>query len=331
MRRYRVNPSGGILLENVAPKPVGPDEVRVRMRAVSLNFRDHLIAQGAYPLPVKADLIPASDGAGEVVEVGSAVKTVRVGDRVATAFFPDWSDGEINPPAVAKSLGGSVDGVLAEEVVLPNNALLPVPDCLTFEQAATLPCAGVTAWNAIEQVGRVAPGDVVLLQGTGGVSTFALQFAKLAGATVIQISSSDKKLEIARSRGADHLINYTVRPAWDVEALRLTGGRGVDLVVEIGGAATLERSIRAVRMGGRIAGIGLAGGLGKIDPLPILTGVVQLTGILVGNHQMYRAMVRAMVISGIEPVIGRIFGFEKATVALDHIVHGESGKIVIRI
>ncbi|RSY82014.1 NAD(P)-dependent alcohol dehydrogenase [Sphingomonas koreensis] len=332
MRRYIIDPAVGLRLDTTSASPTpAPDEVVVQVRAVSLNFRDHLIATGSYPLPVKSELVPVSDGAGEIVQIGHAVTQFRVGDPVVSMFFPEWQGGGIAAHKVGSALGGTTDGMLSEQVVLPSSALAPFPPHLSFEQAATLPCAGVTAWNAIVEVGRVAEGDVVLLQGTGGVSTFALQFAKLAGATVIQTSSSDEKLAAARALGADHLVNYQDTPDWDVEARRLTDGRGVDLVVDIGGAATLERSLRSVRLGGRVAAVGLVGGLGMIDPLPILTGVVNISGVLVGSREMYTAMAQAIAAAGIEPIIDRSFSFEDAPAAFAYLAAGAAGKIVIRI
>jgi NADPH:quinone reductase-like Zn-dependent oxidoreductase len=309
----------------------GPGEVRVRVRAVSLNYRDLLICRGHYPLPVKSDLIPVSDGAGQIVAVGSAVDGLTVGDRVMTHFFTDWIGGRIGKALVGATLGGSVDGVLAEEIVLPARAVMAISDSIAFEEAATLPCAAVTAWNALFDTARLCSGDTVLLQGTGGVSTFALQLAKAQGITVIQTSSSDDKLREARVRGADEVINYLNTPDWDQVVLAMTDGRGVDAVVEVGGAGTLERSIRSTRMGGTVAAVGLVTGLGTIDPLPILTGVVRVAGVFVGSHAMAGQMLRLIATTGIRPVIDRIFEFEKAIEAYAYLEGGSvgSGKIVI--
>lgn len=335
MKRYRLTGTNGpesLVLDNdYDPGTPGPDEVRVRVRTVSLNFRDLLICRGHYPLPVKDDLIPVSDCAGEIVAVGTGVKGLTAGDRVMTNFFPDWVGGRIDKELVSTALGGSTNGVLAEEIVLSARAVMRIPLSLRFEQAATLPCAGVTAWNALFETASLRKGDTVLLQGTGGVSTFALQFAKAHGIMVIQTSSSDEKLREARGRGADELINYQNTPEWDREVLRLTGGRGVDAVIEVGGAGTLERSIRSTRMGGTIAAVGLVSGLGTIDPLPILTGVVRVAGVFVGSHMMATDMLRTIEAMSIEPVIDRTFAFADAASAYRYLENGSkgAGKIVI--
>lgn len=337
MKRFQLTGTNGpeslVLDDDYDPGTPGSGEVRLRLHATSLNFRDILIYRGLYPLAAKADLIPVSDGAGEIVSVGPGVDGLAVGDRVMTNFFTDWVDGRIDLALVSATLGGSVDGVLAEEVVLPARAVIAIPSTVTFAQAATLPCAGVTAWNALFNTACLSAGDCVLLQGTGGVSTFALQFAKARGVTVIQTSSSDEKLSKARARGADQLINYRETPEWDVEVRKLTGGRGVDAVVEVGGAGTLQRSIRATRMGGTIAAVGLVAGLGTIDPLPILTGVVRIAGVFVGSHQMAGEMLAAIEASQIEPVIDRTFSLDEAKNAYAYLESGSqgSGKVVIEI
>lgn len=311
------------------PEP-GPGEVLIQVRASSLNFRDFIVAHGRYPTGVKPFVIPLSDGAGEVVATGQGVKTVQTGDRVTGAVFPDWISGPSTQEIFQRSLGGTVDGMLAEYVVLPERAAIPFPEHLSYEEAATLPNASVTAWHALVEAGHIHAGQTVLLLGTGGVSLFALQFAKLHGAIVIQTSSSDEKLERAQAMGADHLINYQKTPDWDKEVMKLTGGRGVDIVVEVGGANTLERSLRAVRFGGIIALIGLVSGFGQIDPLPLMLRSIQLLGIHVGSIEMFHAMNRAIAASGLRPVIARTFTFDHANYAYhyqqerDHI-----GKTVI--
>jgi NADPH:quinone reductase-like Zn-dependent oxidoreductase len=337
MKRYRLTGTNGpksLILDNeYDPGTPGPDEVRVRVRAVSLNFRDLLICRGHYPLPVKDDLIPVSDGAGEIVAVGTGVNCLTAGDRVMTNFFPDWVGGRIDKALVSTTLGGSTNGVLAEEIVLPARAVMRISPSLSFEQAATLPCAGVTAWNALFDTAGLVKGDTVLLQGTGGVSTFALQFAQAQGITVIQTSSSDDKLRDARGRGANEIINYHSTPEWDQEVIRLTGGRGVDAVVEVGGAGTLARSIRSTRMGGTVAAVGLVSGLGTIDPLPILTGVVRVAGVFVGSHAMATKILGMIEENAIQPVIDRTFSLADAADAYAHMEKGSmgAGKIVITI
>ncbi|MDN5754099.1 MAG: NAD(P)-dependent alcohol dehydrogenase, partial [Nitrosospira sp.] len=304
----------GLILRNDLEKPKpGPDEVLIHVRATSLNFRDFIVAHGQYPVGVKPHVIPLSDGAGDVVEVGPNVKAVQAGDRVAGCFFPDWISGPLTQEIFQRSLGGPIDGMLAEYVALPERAVIPFPPHLSYEEAATLPDAGVTAWHALVEAGRVRAGQTVLLLGTGGVSLFALQFAKMHSAIVIQTSSTDEKLERAKAMGADYLINYRKTPDWDQEVINLTGGRGADIVVEVGGAHTLERSLKAVRFGGVVTLIGLVSGFGKIDPLPLMQRSIRLLGINVGSADMFRAMNRAIVASRLRPVIARTFTFEHAT------------------
>lgn len=336
MRRYIIEGSGGIDALRLQDVPdlgaPGPGEVVVRMRAASLNYRDLLISKGLYPLAVKVDPIPVSDGAGEVIMIGEGVTGLAAGSRVMSCFFPDWAGGGIEAERIGASLGGSVDGVLAEQVLLPAGAVIPFPAHLSFAEAATLPCAALTAWNALVEVGGIRAGDVVLVQGTGGVSSFALQFSKLFGAVVIQTSSSDEKLAAAKARGADHLINYMTTPDWDAEARRITGGRGVDIVVEIGGAGTLDRSLRAVRLGGTVVTIGLVTGLGTIDAIAVLAGVARLNGVIVGSRDMAVSMNRAITAGGLRPLIDRTFAFEAAPDAYRYLESGAgSGKIVVTI
>ncbi|WP_025039968.1 zinc-dependent alcohol dehydrogenase family protein [Nitrosospira briensis] len=307
---------GGLMLRCNLEKPEpGPDEVLIRVRAASLNFRDYIVAHGQYPVGVKPCVIPLSDGAGDVVEVGISVTTVKVGDRVAGCFFPDWVSGPLTQEIFQRSLGGPLDGMLAEYVVLPQRAVIPFPEHLSYQEAATLPNAGVTAWHALVKAGRIRAGQTVLLLGTGGVSLFALQFAKLHSAIVIQTSSSDEKLERAKAMGADYLINYENTPEWDEEVMKLTDGRGVDIVVEVGGAQTLERSLRAARFGGMVTLIGLMAGFGKIDPLPLILRSIRMYGINVGSADMFRAMNLAIATSGLHPVITRTFPFDHANYA----------------
>ena len=249
---------------------LGPSDVRVRVRAVSLNYRDVIMVdRGVSPRGVKLPLQPCSDAAGEVVEVGEDVARASIGDRVATTFYQDWFDGDV-PPADGSVLAGDVDGVLADGVVVPEHGLVDVPEHLSHEEASTLPCAAVTAWHALVTKGGVRPGDTILVQGTGGVSVFALQFALLAGARVIVTSSSDEKLERVRALGAWETVNYVTTPDWAERALELTGGDGVDHVIELGGSWTTDQSIKATRAGGTVSLIGVLTGLdGRVDPHPI--------------------------------------------------------------
>ncbi len=323
----------GLVLTTTRPEPeAGTGEVKIKVHATSLNFRDLLVVSGRYPIGNKTSIIPLSDGAGEVVAVGAGVSRFKIGDRVAGTFFQGWSGGAISAEATALALGGSADGMLAEYVVLPEQGVIHTPGHLTYEEAATLPCAGVTAWNAVVETGRVRAGETVLLLGTGGVSLFALQFAKLHGAHVIIASSSDEKLARAKALGADTLINYRTTPDWEQEVVKATGGRGVDIVVEVGGGGTLERSIKAVRVGGLIAVIGVVAGVGQIDPRSIIARAIRLQGIYVGSGELFAAMNRAVAETALRPVIGRTFTFEEARQAYDYQASGAHfGKIVVKV
>jgi NADPH:quinone reductase-like Zn-dependent oxidoreductase len=267
-----------------------------------------------------------------VTAVGSGVRSLQPGDRVTGAFFPNWLTGKITEEAVNPSLGGPVDGMLAEYVVLPERAALRFADHLSYEEAATLPCAALTAWNALVDIGRLNAGQTVLLQGTGGVSMFALQFACAMGATVIQTSSRDDKLERGREMGAHHTINYRHIPEWPEEVLRITGGRGVDLIIEVGGAGTLEQSLRAVRVGGTVTAIGYVSGIGHLNPRPILRCAVRLNGVYVGSRAMFATMNRAIAAHKLKPVIDRVFDFTQAPEAYAWMRSGAHfGKIVVKL
>ena len=316
-----------------ASAALGPHNVRVRMRAVALNYRDLMVARGDSGVP-GLDIVPASDGAGEVVETGADVTRFRVGDRVIGAFFPDWHEGAQEPTKVARALGGSADGVLAEEVVKDENAWAAMPAHLDFVEAATIPCAAVTAWHALFGLDPLKPGDSVLLLGTGGVSTWALQLAKAAGLRVVITSSDDAKLDRAAALGADATINYRCTPEWQDEALRLTGGCGVDRVLDIGGPETLPRSIAAVRSGGTIAVIGrLTGTSGvTIDPAALFGGSKRLAGVLVGSRAMTEDVVRFVELARIRPVIDKLFDFADARDAYAYLGGAQHfGKVVIRL
>jgi NADPH:quinone reductase-like Zn-dependent oxidoreductase len=318
--------------ERPQPTP-SQGQVLVRMRAVSLNYRDLLVVTGAYDARLALPRIPCSDGAGEVAAVGAGVTRCRVGDRVAGCFMPGWVEGELTSAKAASSLGGAVEGVLAEYVVLPAEGVVPVPEHLSLEQAATLPCAAVTAWNALVTQGHLKAGDSVLVQGTGGVSLFALQFARMSGARVIITSSSEEKLARALKMGATDGINYRTTPDWDKRVRELTDGRGVDHVVEVGGAGTLPRSFKAVKTGGVISLIGvLTGGAGEVNPMPVLMKGVTVHGILVGSREMFEAMNRAIALHKMEPVIDQVFPFEQIKEALAYLKSGAHfAKIVIRL
>ncbi len=314
------------------PNP-GPRDILIRVRATSLNYRDHLVVIGAYfGGPMKRELVPLSDGAGEVVSVGADVTRFKTGDRVAGTFFQTWVDGAMGWSRPA--LGGTQDGMLAEFVVLHEDGVVAVPEGLSLEEAATLPCAAVTAWHALMAAGnRVKPGDTVLCLGTGGVSIFALQFAKAAGARVIITSSSDDKISRARKLGADEGINYKQYPDWEKEVHKLTNGRGVEHVVEVGGVGTLARSFKAVGFGGKIALIGvLAGTKGDANPIGLMMKGGALHGIYVGSTAMFEDMNKAIKLNGIKPVVDKVFPFEKAADAYRHLNSGDFvGKIVITV
>lgn len=335
MRAYILPKRTGIddltLVERDVPKP-GPREVLVRVRACSLNFRDLAILLGTYRAPVRENVVPLSDGAGEVVEVGAGVTRLKKGDRVAASFFPRWMGGPIRAEKVERALGGSADGMLTEYAVLEEDGLLKLPEHLSFEEGAALPCAGLTAWQALTVHGRTAPGDTVLLQGTGGVSIFALQFAKMLGARTIITSSSDDKLARAKALGADETINYKKEPAWEKPVLDLTGGLGVDHVVEVGGARTLEQSLRCVRIGGSVSVIGVLTGAGEINPTLILGRRSSVQGMSVGSVEMFEGMNRAIARSKLKPVIDKVYPFEEAASAFRHMESARHfGKIVVRV
>jgi len=319
-----------IVSERPDPKP-GFGQVLLRMRAASLNFRDLLMVQGKYNPKQKLPLIPCSDGVGEVVEIGEGVTRVRVGDRVCPIFAQQWLAGEPTRDKARSTLGGPLDGTLAELMAVDQEGLVKVPDHLTDEEAASLPCAAVTAWNALMAAG-VKAGDTVLVQGTGGVSLFALQFAKALGARVIATSSSDQKLARVREMGAAEGINYRETPEWGTRAKELTGGVGVDLVVEVGGAGTLDQSLRAVRFGGAIS---LIGNLAGIDAQVRLTLIfmqhVRMLGIFVGHRESFEAMNRAISVHGLRPVVDRVFQLEESRAAFELMgAGGHFGKICVR-
>jgi NADPH:quinone reductase-like Zn-dependent oxidoreductase len=303
------------------------------MTAATLNYRDLLVVEGSYDPKLRLPLIPVSDGAGVVEAVGDRVSCFGPGDRVVSVFFQGWLEGEPTIAKLATGLGANLHGVLCEYRVFEESGLLPVPDYLTDAEAAAFPCAGVTGWSAIVRLGGIKPGDTVLVQGTGGVALFALQFGKLIGATVILTSSSDAKLAKAKELGADHLINYRADPDWSRSVKALTGGRGVDLVIEIGGAGTLEQSIRAVRVGGTIAMIGVvAGAAASAIPLPLVVmREVRMQGVTLGSRTDAEAMLRACTSARLRPVLDEPrFPFAEVPAAFARMKAGEHfGKIVV--
>lgn len=311
--------------------PLKPHDVRVQVHAVSLNYRDLVIARGAHRR--STSIIPVSDGAGEVVAVGSEVTRFQVGARVAASFFPDWIDGEFQGAYHARALGGTADGMLAQEVVLGEHAWVALPDHLTFEEGAALPCAGVTAYNALFESAHIGPGCDVLVQGTGGVSIIALQLAKAAGARVIVTSRSEGKRERAKALGADHTINYEAVAQWGAAALAWTGSRGVDVVVEVGGPGTFDQSVAALRFGGTMSLIGvLTGAKGEVNTAGIFHKSLHIRGIYVGSRRMFEALNRALAVAGTRPIIDRVFPFDEARAAYEYLASGAHfGKVVIRV
>jgi NADPH:quinone reductase-like Zn-dependent oxidoreductase len=337
MRAYQL-PKGGagiealVKVERPDPKPAYR-QVLVKVKACSLNFRDLGIVRGSYRMPVRENLIPLSDGAGEVIETGPGVTRVKVGDRVAGCFFQRWAGGEAPPDVHATALGGGIDGMLAEYAVLEEDGTVKIPEHLSLEEGATLPCAGVTVWHAMMEHAKLIAGQTVLLQGTGGVSIFGLQLARAMGIDAIITSSSDEKLARAKALGASHGINYVTTPDWEKAAQRLTGGRGVDHVVEVGGAATFARSFGAIRVGGKISMIGgLSGPATELNPGLIFARRANVQGISVGSMQMFEAMNRAIAANGIKPVLDKVFPFDEVQAAYRHMASGAHlGKIVIRV
>lgn len=335
MRAWMVREPFGIEALSLATRPVprpGPTEVLVRMRAVSLNYRDLLVVRGAWR--PTSPRVPASDGVGEVVEVGEGVTRFRSGDRVAGIFLPGWIDGELEPAKLEKpSLGGTgADGTLAEYVAFEEAAAVPVPEHLSDEEAATLPLAAVTAWHAVTRSG-VARGDTVLVQGTGGVSLFALQFARMRGAEVIVTSSSTEKLVRARDLGAAGGVNYRQSPEWGAQVRSLTGGRGVDHVVEVIGGENLDQSLAALRLGGSIAMVGQLGGTtARVHTFGFVEKGVRLFGVLVGSRAMFEEMNAALLAHRLRPVVDTVFDFEAVPEALRYLETGaQFGKICIRL
>jgi NADPH:quinone reductase-like Zn-dependent oxidoreductase len=316
------------------PKP-GFGEVLVRIKAVSLNYRDLGATRRERPGNLPLPFTICSDGAGEVVEVGQGVTRWKAGERVLPTFFQDWSAGNMTREVMKSALGGALPGVLAEFAIARESGLARMPEGLSFEEAATLPCAGLTAWHALIENGGspLRAGQTVLTLGTGGVSLFALQFAKLHGARVIITSSSDEKLARAKHLGADETINYKTTPDWERRVFEITEKRGADHVIELGGAGTLQKSLEAVCYGGRISLIGVLTGFeGLVNPWPIIARSVSVQGIYVGSRTMFEAMNRAIGQNGLKPVIDRVFPFNEAIAAFEHMAAGRHfGKIVLRV
>jgi NADPH:quinone reductase-like Zn-dependent oxidoreductase len=333
-RQYALQRGDGIdrlVWHAQARRPLADHEVRVRIRAVALNYRDLMLARGTAGVPGRT-VVPASDSAGEVVEVGAAVTGLQAGDRVISTFFPDWLAGPLTDAAAARALGGTLDGVLAEEVVLPATAWVRMPAHLDYAEAATLTCAGVTAWHGLFGLEPLPPGGSVALLGTGGVSVWALQLAKAASLRVILTSSDDAKLERARALGADATVNYRATPAWGAAIRALTDGRGVNRVLDIGGPDTLAQSIEAVRTGGTVAVIGRLTGHApaQFDPAALFAGGKRLAGLMVGSRAMTDDLARFVEARALRPVIDRTFPFAQARQAYAYLGEGRHfGKVVI--
>jgi NADPH:quinone reductase-like Zn-dependent oxidoreductase len=320
-------------LDDVAVQAPGPGQVAVEMHAVSLNYRDLAVVTGRYPRPVSGPTVICSDGAGEVSAVGEGVTAFQRGDRVVASFFQNWISGPFERDYGSTALGGAIDGVLTERRVFDQAGLLKVPEYMSYEEAATLPCAALTAWNALVPTGYVRAGDTVLLLGTGGVSMFGLQFAKMHGARTIVTSSSDAKLEKARALGADETVNYKSTPDWEKEVTRLTDGRGADIVLEVGGGETFTRSMMSVRASGQIVVIGVLTGVAGTVPLGMI-GIQTLSvrGVYVGSVAMFNDMNRAMTMHQTRPVIDRVFKFEETRDALRYLASAQHvGKVVISV
>ncbi len=334
MRAFEIQQFG---IENLAAvereQPVpNAGEVLVKIHAASLNYRDLRMVQGTYNPKLKMPLVPFSDGAGEVAAVGESVTRFKTGDRVCPIFMQGWTQGEVNFEKARTTLGGDLDGVLREYAVFDEQGLVAIPEHLSYEEAATLPCAAVTAWHALADSGNLQAGETVLALGTGGVSIFALQFAKLLGAKVIITSSSDEKLEHAKTLGADFTINYRENPEWDAVVKEITGKRGVDHVIEVGGPGTLQRSIGSVKMGGHIAFIGVVAGTGDVNLMQIFMKTIKLQGIFVGSRRMFEEMNAAISEHKLKPVIDKVFEFDQVREALRYMESGAHfGKIVVKV
>ncbi|MDG2284782.1 MAG: NAD(P)-dependent alcohol dehydrogenase [Alphaproteobacteria bacterium] len=334
MKVYEIVGEGGIDVlafnERDEPRP-GPGEVLVRVRASSINYRDLSMVEDPGPRGIPYPHIPNSDGAGEVLEVGDGVTRFQAGDKVCGTFFQGWIDGPITVSDMGKALGGTAEGMLAEMRVLSEEGLVAMPEGLSFEEAATLPCAALTAWNSLVEAGGVKAGDTVLLLGTGGVSIVALQLCQLLGARAIITSSSEEKLERAKELGAWKTVNYRSTPDWDKAVLDITDGLGVDHTVEVGGAGTLEKSITATKVGGSIGLIGVLTG-GQINPTLVMRKSIRLQGIYVGSRQMFEDMNRAVAHHEMRPVIDQCFDFGDARAAYHAMrAAGHFGKLVVRV
>jgi NADPH:quinone reductase-like Zn-dependent oxidoreductase len=318
-------------VDHPPPEP-GPGQVLVRMRAFSLNYRDLMVIRGEYNPRLKMPLTVLSDGCGEVVACGAGVSRVKEGDRVAASFMQGWIDGNIDDAKARTALGAAIQGVAAEYCLFPEHGVVRAPEYMSDTEVATLPCTGVTAWNALFETGSLRPGDTVLTLGTGGVSMFALQFARMGGARVIVTSGSEEKMALARELGAHEVVNYTTSPEWEKVVREHTGGVGVEHVIEVGGAGTLPRSLKAVRTGGTISLIGALAEGADVNPIPILMRHLRVNGIFVGSRAMFENMLRAITVRQLRPVIDRVFGFDELHEALRYMASAKHvGKICVQV
>lgn len=336
MQAYQITGTSGLdslKIVETEPPAAAAGQVVVQIRSVSLNYRDYMNILGIRGVTGPIPRVPCSDGAGEIISVGSGVTTWQPGDRIVIPFMPSWLDGLFSQKHSATALGGAVDGVLRQQVAVSADCLVRLPEAMNFPQAATLPCAAVTAWDALIVRGQLQPGSTVLIQGSGGVSIFALQIAKHHGARVLAITSSDEKAARLRQLGADATFNYKQNPNWATWALEQTSGIGVDHVVEIGGPETLNRSIQTTRFGGHIALIGvLTGTAGEIQTVQILRKGIRLDGIYVGSRTMLAEVVAFFSSSTHRPIIDSTFPFSQAAAAVSHLESGRHfGKIVITL
>lgn len=334
MKAVRLTAPGGTLSLGDEPLPqVGRHEVLVRVHAASLNFRDQAILDDRYGGSVKRNVVPLSDGAGEVVTVGSEVTRAKVGDRVTANCGQHWIAGPCLPEYQSNSLGMTVDGWLADHVLLHENALVHLPNYLSYAEAASLPCAAVSAWSALHVATPLRPGQTVLIQGTGGVAMFGLQIARMFGARVLAITSTDEKAERLKGMGAEGVVNYREVPDWDREILRLTGGRGVDKVIDIAGEATIVKSAASTRIGGEIGLVGFVSGFGGgLPPIDILSRTLTVQGIGIGPRTSFEALLAAMAVAEVRPVIDRVFPFAEYREAYRLLKSGNFvGKIVVDV
>lgn len=334
MRSYELRdfgPDGLVIAESDVPRP-GRGEVLVRMYAASINYRDIMIVSGTYNPRMSLPAVPLSDGAGEVVDVGDGVTMWKSGDRVSPVLVQKWFDGGVSEASRRSAIGGGAEhpGVLREYATFNEAGLVRIPDYLTFHQAAAFPCAGVTAWNALHSAGKLKPGETVVTLGTGGVSVFAIQIAKLSGARVIATTGASEKEALLRELGADHVINYRSTENWERAVLDLTDKVGADHVIEVGGSGTLSRSVRAAKVGGHVAMIGALTAAGDFDPITAFMRSIRLNGIFVGSRKMHHEVLNAFAISKMRPVIDSVFDFTEVTAAMDKMKsRGHFGKVIV--